>query len=54
MQRFEYATHLGFMSDKKLNELGSHGWELVSHSMSSAVGGGPIHQYIFKRKKMKS
>jgi len=47
MQNWEYhtAVSMGGFSDKKLNEYGANGWELV------CVVGGPVGwNYYFKRR----
>lgn len=46
MKRFEYLTILVVsLTDKKLNELGQDGWELII----LLPGRSPLNEYIFKR-----
>jgi hypothetical protein len=47
-KKFEYLTFQTSLSDRRLNELGGCGWELVSHTaVVGLVGFGQY--YIFKR-----
>ena len=52
MKKFEYITFQKSLSDKKLNELGEEGWELVTHTV--AIGSYGNQYYVFKRIKNES
>lgn len=48
MNKYEYISFNSILSNKKLNELGSEGWELIIHTavMNSNTFG---QYYVFKR-----
>lgn len=48
MVQWEYKTEFGNISDRKLNELGSSGWELVAVEVNDNVF---LRRYYFKRQK---
>ncbi len=55
MKKFEYKTFQKKLSVNELNDLGEHGWELVTHSVahsSSLIGSTFAQYYVFKREKI--
>jgi hypothetical protein len=49
---FEYRVEYhGTLSEKKLNELGSQGWELVATETTIKNGDSVVHGFYFKRAK---
>jgi hypothetical protein len=51
-QRWEYKVEYhGTISEKKLNELGAEGWELVSTEISIKNGDSNVTSFYFKRQK---
>lgn len=48
MKKWEYNCFYEQISRQNLNNLGSEGWELVSHSATSNLG-MTSHYYVFKR-----
>lgn len=53
MQPTKYEYKMASLpSEKKLNELGSEGWELCAiEAKGGAMGSAPIGTYVFKRAK---
>lgn len=51
-QKWEYKVEYhGTISEKKLNELGAEGWELVSTEISIKNGDSNVTSFYFKRSK---
>jgi len=57
MEKFEYQIirfgpkDMGSgKAQERLNQLGSQGWELVSHSATNALGSAIGVMFVFKRK----
>lgn len=51
-QKWEYKVEYhGTISERKLNELGAEGWELVSTEISIKNGDSNVTSFYFKRYK---
>jgi|LakMenE18May11ns_1017448.scaffolds.fasta_scaffold9311280_1 hypothetical protein len=48
MQKYEYVSFQWKLSDKQLNELGSNGWKLISHTAVSSDSNFGQY-YVFMR-----
>ncbi len=52
MKKWEYIAINSQLSEERLNELGSKGWELVTHTaIINPLKGSGSQYYIFKRPK---
>jgi len=48
MRKFEYKSFNGQVDNDELNELGSNGWQLISHSVAVAYN-SHMQYYVFMR-----